>query len=184
MNQKQSFKYIWVISTGGNWEKHRRHIRLFTTCHWLSTTCHLPPWVPKMLTALFHLLPSIAHRRTPTVRAKCKTASDTCYSGTPIKPLHIACICQEITDTGVATPAWVTFLVVEPRSQDPLVVLLSVNHLITSDGTRKLKSLSKEKYIPLNWKAVYVTPIIFNHRPRHRRCRRDKGSNDVKDKVI
>ena len=42
-----SYKYIWVISTRGNCEEHRRHIRLFPTCQWLFPTCHLSPCVPQ-----------------------------------------------------------------------------------------------------------------------------------------
>ena len=48
------------------WEKHRRHIRLFPTCHWFFPTCHLPPWIPQMPLTTFHLLPLTSHPGTPT----------------------------------------------------------------------------------------------------------------------
>ena len=75
-NQKQSVEYIWMTFTWGSWEKHRRHSRLFPTCH-------LYLWVPQIpLTALFHLFPSTSHLGTPTVRAQWKTAYDNGYTHT------------------------------------------------------------------------------------------------------
>ena len=66
----------------------------------------------------------------------------------PLTSLHIVCTCQEITHTGVATPELVTFVVQRHFSHhvhNPIMVLVSAHHLMTSNVHRKLKSLSKEK---------------------------------------
>ena len=68
---------------------------------------------------------------------------------TPLTPLPIARICQEITHTGVATPDLVTFCVemysfyLRPW---PIVVLVSAHHLMTSNVTRNLKYLPQTYY--------------------------------------
>ena len=71
--KKQSVKYIWVISTRGNWKKNivvisgnkrnsaprcRNQSRSFPTCNWLFPTSHPSSWARQMLLPkLFHLLP-------------------------------------------------------------------------------------------------------------------------------
>ena len=70
----------------------------------------------------------------------------------PLIPLHIACICQESTHTGAVTPELVTFGTEthfsHPRPH-PIMEMVSHHHLMTSNVTRKLKSLSREKIFQL-----------------------------------